>query len=185
MDKVDAFLAQNIIKQSVLYKNIATKVKQGDYDILFYFSNIEKLEVFLLMQNLIKDASQKVFLFRQAWTMAECNYMYIDEIKKFFLEYKDMIMTEKEKDYLENLPNKFTIYRGANIPSEIDKGISWSIDKKTANKFIKMPKTLFLEVANGRTLPFVYNLRKKQIKKENVICYINERNEDEIIYGER
>ena len=76
MDKVDAFLAQNIIKQSVLYKNIATKVKQGDYDILFYFSNIEKLEVFLLMQNLIKDASQKVFLFRQAWTMAECNYMY-------------------------------------------------------------------------------------------------------------
>ena len=69
MDKVDAFLAQNIIKQSVLYKNIATKVKQGDYDILFYFSNIEKLEVFLLMQNLIKDASQKVFLFRQAWTM--------------------------------------------------------------------------------------------------------------------
>ena len=101
MDKVDAFLAQNIIKQSVLYKNIATKVKQGDYDILFYFSNIEKLEVFLLMQNLIKDASQKVFLFRQAWTMAECNYMYIDEIKKFFLEYKDMIMTEKEKDYLD------------------------------------------------------------------------------------
>ena len=145
MDKVDAFLAQNIIKQSVLYKNIATKVKQGDYDILFYFSNIEKLEVFLLMQNLIKDVSQKVFLFRQAWTMAECNYMYIDEIKKFFLEYKDMIMTEKEKDYLENLPNKFTIYRGANIPSEIDKGISWSIDKKSANKFIKMPKYVHCE----------------------------------------
>ena len=38
---------------------------------------------------------------------------------------------------------------------------------------------------NGRTSPFIYNLRKKRINKKDVICYINERNENEIIYWER
>lgn len=185
MNKVDKFLEQNIIKQSPFYDIIKECVMQNDYEILSYFSNVEKLEVFLLMQNIIEDEKLKIYLFRHAWTMAECNYMYIDEIKKFFLEYKDKIMTQEEMSYLESFPEKFTIYRGVRVPSQVDGGISWTVDKETAKKFINMPKAILFEELNGRTLPFVYNLRKKRINKRDVICYINERNEDEIIYWEQ
>ena len=185
MDKVSEFLEQDIIKQSPFYEIIKESIKKNDYDIFSFFSNIEKLEVFLIMQNIIEDEQLKIYLFRQAWIMAECNYMYIDEIKKFFLEYKDKIMTQDEKFYLEILPEKFTIYRGVRVSSEVDKGISWSVNKKTAEKFINMPKAMHIETQNGRTSPFIHNLRKKRINKKDVVCYINERNEDEIIYWEQ
>lgn len=185
MDKISEFLEQDIIKQNRFYIVIKDMIRQNDYEIFAFFSNVEKLEVFLLMQNIIEDEKLKINLFRDAWTLAECNYMYIDDIKTFFLKNKDKIMTQEEMSYLESLPEKFTIYRGVRVPSQVDKGISWTVNKEIADKFINMQNAMHIERQNGRTSPFIYNLRKKRINKKDVICYINERNENEIIYWER
>ena len=75
-------------------------------------------------------------------------------------------MSERDRKVFDNLPKKITIYRGGS-----EDGLSWTLDKKKASWF-----------ANR----FNRNLSvfTKSVDKSNCLCYLGERNEDEIIYYE-
>lgn len=82
------------------------------------------------------------------------------------LSSRSLMMTAEEREFLNELPDEITIYRGAG--KENHKGYSWTVDKETAKWFATRLRNVG-ELLTGR------------IQKSNIIAYISGRNEDEII----
>ena len=114
------------------------------------------------------DDKLKAELLADTWTSAEgpsvCRKHWV-KLFKYFKKRKELLMTEEEFEFFNNLPEEITIYRGA----ESIKGISWTLSKEKAEWFAKR-----FEI-NGTVF-------EKTVKKSDCFCYLNERQEEEIIY---
>jgi hypothetical protein len=114
------------------------------------------------------DDKLKAELLVDAWTSAEgpsvCRKHWV-KLFKYFKKRKELLMTEEELEFFNNLPEEITIYRGA----ESIKGISWTLSKENAEWFAKR-----FEI-NGTVF-------EKTVKISDCFCYLNEREEQEIIY---
>jgi hypothetical protein len=152
---------------------------------LVFFDNTTLLDAFLLVKDCFSDKKQEIDNFKDVWSRAEIQYRKVDVCKKLFLEYKESIMNEEELTAYKNLPENVTIYRGIRFSAEKDSGISWSLSKKTAEKFMVYPKGIYHEIQLGSNHKLCPNLRKKVVKKQDIICYLKNRQEDEIIYWEQ
>jgi hypothetical protein len=82
------------------------------------------------------------------------------------LSSRSSMMTEDEREFLNELPDEVTVYRGAG--KENRKGYSWTVDKETAEWFATRLRNVG-EVLTGR------------VKKSDIIAYISGRDEHEII----
>ena len=110
----------------------------------------------------------KAELLADTWTMIEkpsVNKEYWIELFKYFKKRKKWLMTEEEFEFFNNLPEEITIYRG----SEYIKGISWTLSKEQAEWFAKR-----FEI-NGKVF-------EKTVNKSDCLCYLNHREDQEIIY---
>lgn len=163
---------------------ILTSLKNKDFEsFLSHFTNIQSLDAFVLIKDMISDRKREIELFKDVWSGAEIQYKRAEEFKKLFLEYRYEIMDETEKAFYDELSDKVEIYRGTRVPSFIDTGISWTTDKKIAEKFLKYPKGIFHELQlDGKDKKLCPNLITKIVSKKKIICYLNARNENEIIY---
>jgi len=87
-------------------------------------------------------------------------------------------MSQEESDYLENLPDTFTIYRGMTVEEfkSGNFGVSWSLKESVARFFIEKYRRNFDTQEQPKTI------HQLVIKKEDVIAYFGERKEFEIIY---
>lgn len=118
-------------------------------------------------------------LFADAWVSTEnpnqdanCSIAYLTKIfKKCNKKY---LMTEKDYQVYESLPETFTIYRGVGVGRN-PKGLSWTQNLETAkwfaHRFDKPDKQGYIQVATA--------------KKENVLAYFNTAGEDEIVYNSK
>ena len=93
----------------------------------------------------------------------------ITEFISWFKESdKNFLMNKKELQIYNNLPETITIYRGVG-DSNFKNGISWTLDKDKAiwfsNRFNYEDRHVY----------------KATIHKEDILAYIDERNEKEII----
>jgi hypothetical protein len=87
---------------------------------------------------------------------------------------KELLMDEEERVFLEQLPDKLTIYRGgASKESETGYGVSWTLNKSIAQQFVDRKKYLVKDEM------VVHQL---EIPKSKVVAYFNSRQEQEIIY---
>jgi len=87
---------------------------------------------------------------------------------------RDKLMSNEDIKFLENLPETITIYRGgATKEKNTGYGISWTLNKDIAQQFVNRKKVL----ANDEM-----EVLEITINKSKVVAYINERNEEEIIY---
>ena len=105
------------------------------------------------------------------WTDTENVYENKDYWEQLlFLEFSDshLMMNEEDFKFFDELPNTIKIYRGG----VDDKGYSWSLDKEKAEWF-------------ANRFNFDYEVFEKTINKSDVIAYLNDRNEDEIIYADK
>ena len=84
-------------------------------------------------------------------------------------------MSEEERQFLAQLPESITIYRGGSLAEHKSKkyGISWSLGKKIAEQFADVKV-----IIDKKEMMVI----EKQINKADVIAYFNERQEEEIIY---
>jgi len=80
-----------------------------------------------------------------------------------------MLFARIPNDSLDKLPEKLTIYRGT-VPED-ENGISWTLDRKTAEFFAK-------RFNNGNGI-----VKTLEIAKEDALFYSNDRGEQEIIYN--
>ena len=87
---------------------------------------------------------------------------------------REFLMDSDERLFLENLPEQIKIYRGG-AKEEIKSGygISWTLNKAVAQKFVDRKKHL----AQDEMV-----ILQLEISKSKVVAYFMDRNEEEIIY---
>lgn len=83
---------------------------------------------------------------------------------------KTVVMDEEELSVFNSLPDEITIYRGCSWSSGKE-GISWTLDKKTADWFAR-------RWLDSGERGYVWSAK---ISKKNIIAYINNRGEKEVI----
>ncbi len=116
-----------------------------------------------------------------AYTDSDNLFHYSGLVKAAFLKNKlgrEYLMNEEEQNYLKDLPNEITIYRGM---TEIelqqkDFGISWTLKKEVAEFFAQK------YWRNLSTDQYKKTVHKLTIDKSQVIAFFNDRDEFEIIY---
>ena len=112
-----------------------------------------------------------------------CNntYRFKQELKEVFsinVPGKEILLSGKAKEILDNLPEQVTIYRGMSVAENEtgDYGISWTLDKKVAEKFA------FDYIHNYDTNGQEHIVKEIVIEKSKIVAYFDERNEQEVIY---
>jgi len=107
------------------------------------------------------------------WSGLENNDMQEDFIKESMREWllasdRTTYMTKKELELLRNLPDKVTIYRGAQFDEPAD-GFCWSLNKSVAEWFAKRFRNQH---------PVIYTT---VIDKNDILFYTNAADEEEIV----
>ena len=178
---------EGVVEQSKrrMFEGLRKYLESQDFDgFMVLFEKTQKLEAFFLLNNhLPLDKKTAAELFKDAWAFAAINYKHVEQCKKCFAEYADLMMDKKEKEIYNNLPDEVKIFRGTRVDPSVDNGISWSLDKKIAKKFMIMPNGIFHEInLDGQDKVLTPNLREKIVPKNKIICYLNDRKEKEVIY---
>ena len=120
-------------------------------------------------------------VFHRWWNTIENPSDYIDHINDMF-EYDewgynyDMLqdqsrlhtLEEVDRDFYDSLPDEFAVFRGCHGFNE--QGCSWSTDRKVAEKFA-------LRMAIDKQ----YILLQGMVRKTDIICAYNNRQEKEIV----
>jgi hypothetical protein len=123
------------------------------------------------------DISKQDFwwLFKDVWLDSENifeNRILWHSLLKTHRDEPQLMMNEDERETLESMPDKLTIYRGGID----DKGFSWTLNKDTAKWFAKRwDKHNYYPIS----VPSVF---EKEINKVDVLAYLDDRNEEEILY---
>ena len=118
-------------------------------------------------------------LFADAWVSTEnpnqdanCSIHYL--VKMFKKCDKKYLMTEKDYEVYQSLPDEFTIYRGVAVGRNPN-GLSWTQNLDTAkwfsHRFDREDKQGYIQMLTA--------------KKDRVLAYFNTRGEDEIVYNSR
>lgn len=102
----------------------------------------------------------------------DINVSQRDISKWFKIANKEYLMTESEKKHFDQLPKRFTIYRGVR-DEKYCKGISWTTNQEKARWFSKR---------FAKNQSFLYAV---EIDKESAFAYLNSRGEDEIIINRK
>lgn len=91
---------------------------------------------------------------------------------------RHFLMTAKERNYLEGLPDKIHIYRGMTLAEKRSKyfGVSWTLEKRIAEFFA------YEYGRNHSTKNMAKTVQEITINKSEVIAFFNGRKEFEIIY---
>lgn len=87
---------------------------------------------------------------------------------------KEKLMSDEDIKFLKNLPDTIKIYRGgAKKEKSKGYGISWTLNKDIAQQFVDRKKVLVSDDLEVLEIT---------IHKSKVVAYLNQRNEEEIIY---
>jgi hypothetical protein len=150
--------------------------------ILFGFGvdSFNRFETFLKIKSQLKGENYWYAL-RSSYQMSDNLFRFSNIIKNCFLSdepKKDLLMDFEEYEYINNLPNQITIYRGM---SELELkqesfGCSWSLKKSQAIFFANEYNRNF----DTRHLKKV--VHEITIDKSKVMAFFNSREEFEIIY---
>lgn len=144
---------------------------------IFYLMNGPYMMNYLrFIEQYIYDKRELASILRYAWSYQEFpnwnergHTLY--KVRNLFSKVKDYIMTPEEQEHFDGLPDVVTIYRGQSINTKVYNALSWTDDYERAFWFA----TRFEE---GKLL-------KATIKKEDIICYLDERGENELIINFR
>jgi hypothetical protein len=111
------------------------------------------------------------------YTIQDYEYNNYDLYKELFSSTragKDKLMSPEDFNFYTSLPDQITIYRGGGIQEpEKGYGISWTLNMHIAEKFVRIKKHLSDEQMVVHRLV---------IQKSKATAYLNNRNEEEIIY---
>lgn len=134
---------------------------------LIFHTRPYRLHALLEIFDIVKNDKTKAELLTHYWqdtVEPYINLKYWIELFKYFDGKEELLMSEEENQYFNNLPEEITIYRGADRSG----GISWTLDKETAKWY-----------ANRFNFNNKGKVFEKIVKKSDCLCYLL--NEQEII----
>jgi hypothetical protein len=141
---------------------------------------VTKFQSFLSIHRMLKGKLYWYAL-RNAYDMSDNLYQYRYDLRNAFLSQeteREYLMTKKERDYLNKLPEQITIFRGMTEQEykSNELGISWTIKKSVAEYFVNIYPRNY---ATNRLKKVICELT---IPKSEVIAFFNQRKEFEVIY---
>lgn len=154
------------------------KMRESAISIFYLINSNYKLTFFSYCEKYLAEPDYSECLL-EAWIHSEAPMQNINvsknEILKFFTK-ATALMNSTEQQFLNSLPERIVVYRGAyntTDPHIARKGMSWTLSKDRALWFSNR-----------------YNSTKRvvvqaEIPKEIILCYCNDRNEEEIILNYR
>lgn len=156
------------------------EIKELATDILFRYSSTQRFDFFY---ELSRKMSPKVYweLLGTTYTSSDNLFQYKEKVRECFAAkhpFKEYLMNDEERAFIEALPDEVTIYRGMTI-KELESGkygISWTLDKKVAEFFTDT------YLRNHATSKEAKTIKELQIKKTDIVAYFQDRQESEIIY---
>lgn len=158
-------------KKAKLLKKGFIEESENIDSLLFLISKPYRLQFLSLFK---EDAPDDVFseLLAEVWMAVESpndGSVPLDLLIEWFREAdKNKLMSEEELEAFNNLPDKFTVYRGMGDKSSKD-GISYTIDKDKAQWFANRPPSKHGYVLTGTA------------KKEDVLAFFTRRDESEVL----
>jgi hypothetical protein len=175
--------------RSLSSKKAIAKLDKWFMDFVKKNESLDWLEIgALLGRNTLADLFYKIYKYvddKTYWMLlGYCytnSYLAFDE--KFILkllftskrQHKEYLMNEEERNQYDLLPNEVTIYRGCSV-KEIESGdfrLSWTLNKDVAIFFAN-------EYRSNKHL--ICDVVELVVKKESLLGYFNERQEEEVIY---
>ena len=108
-----------------------------------YLITVESNERIQVLQEALKSGlsiQDKAYLIHGTWVMED----YLSQNLHWWLaviEHFGFHMTDEEQSAFDALPEQVTIYRGYCADSGTEDGISWTLDRKTAEFFGEAPTT--------------------------------------------
>lgn len=148
--------------------------------ILIRCNSYERFPMFLTISKGLKGELYWYTL-RQCYDISDNLYQFRKEIKESFSRDepdRNKLMSKRELNYLNGLPEEITIYRGMTI-KEFESGefgVSWTLKRKVGEYFMNTYRRNF----DTNHLPKM--VHELTIKKDNIISYFGQRKEFEIIY---
>lgn len=141
-------------------------------DLSLMISREHMMEFFALALPYMSTKAQGEYL-SNCWTMIDNisvnGYLSRSRLVKIFKDAGPKnVMKKDDLNFYKNLPEKVEVYRGISSTASTLKGLSWTLNPKTARWFADK----FGE--KGRVF-------KAIIKKEYVLAYYNSRNEQEVV----
>lgn len=143
-------------------------------------NSFNRFETFLKIKDQLKGPEYWYNL-RVAYTNSDNLFRYSEEIKECFLSNEpgvNSLMTQKDLIFFENLPEEIIVYRGMSEQELMSGrfGISWTLKKEVADFFANT------YLRNFDTKSLIKVVHKMNINKNDVIAFINESNEFEILF---
>jgi hypothetical protein len=145
-------------------------------DVFFQISKPNRLQMLELFSN-IYEFSEKDYseLLIWVWTSTEFPHQLpIPRLVKIFERANtQLMMDDEEKHVYANFPETVTIYRGTQDKKAKVRGLSWTTNYETADRFCTRWK-----MGTG-------NLYSADIRKKDILLYTNGRNENEVVVNPR
>lgn len=166
---------KNVLENCFVENNIDYKTQ------LIWSSSIDKMEKFIQFQTLFKSDVEYWENLVSVYQHSNNNYKLMTQIKKLFLaprKYREHLMNKKERLYLRRLKSEVTIYRGMTFEEykSHNYGISWTLNKNIAEKFAHEYMHNYDSVGKNKVV------KELTIKKDQIVAYFGDREEEEIIY---
>lgn len=169
----------NIFEDKETYKKllneIAAKMEKCTYvkDLLLFFRENFRLTFFKYCKDYMSSVDYAEIL-RYVWVLSEFPMSDVNVKKRELLSYfkkanKEYLMTEPERKVLSELSDEVVVYRGTQKQKS---GISWTLSKTKGIWFAHRFKT------SG----YLYT---GKIKRENILCFIAEMDEYEVIFNDK
>jgi hypothetical protein len=148
---------------------------------LIMCSSIDRMQKFFEFENEFESDIEYWTQLAKCYSVSDNNFKHINEVRQAFSSKRlnrEYLMSPKERDILNSLPDIVTIFRG--MSEEEDKsgslGISWTLNKSVAEKFANE------FIHNYDTNENKHLVKELQVPKSSIIAYFGERQEEEIIY---
>jgi hypothetical protein len=151
---------------------VAQAMIEGEYKrLVWFYERPYRLRVFMEIEEMLSDEAYWE-LAGSIWIDSENIWQELDSWEQVFnndRSGKEFFMSDEDRDALAALDDTITVYRGA-IKNRNEEGLSWSLDYDVARRFADRYSHI------GQPLVLV-----GQVKKTDVIAYLNGRNEKEIV----
>jgi hypothetical protein len=164
-------------------KEVTTVLNHGTshlFQIEGFPLGVTKFQSFLAISQII-HGKLYWYALRYAYESSDNLYHYRHDVAFAFSKdepEREYLMTKKEREYLQRLPEQITIYRGMTQKELKSKnfGVSWTLKKDVAEFFAYTYQRNF---ATNHLKKLVHEMT---INKSEVIAFFNGRDEFEIIY---
>lgn len=159
-----------IIFRNFIFKEIDKS--EDCFHILFLLNKPYYLYWFKTIRHYLSQEDYAKIL-KEVWTLSENPNMDVNVPVEISLEFfincnMNYLMDEKEKEFYNDLPNNLTLYRGVSKDRN-PYGLSYTTNFDKAEWFSKR---------FTKTEDYIITL---EVKKEDCLCYINSRDEQEIV----